>query len=270
MPTYRAGRHEFGQNFLTDRKTVDTIVDLVSRTDGPIVEIGSGGGALTLPLQALRRPITAIEIDPRHARTLQRRVDAGTTIVHGDFLQYRLPRTPHTIVGNLPFHQTTAILRRILHAEHWTAAVLLVQWEVARRRAAVGGATMMTAQWWPWYEFALAGKVSASAFTPQPGVDAGLMTITRRIVPLVDPGLRRRYNTFVHAVFTSKGRGLHEILPRVAGASAKTAVKKWLAGQRFRDIPLPRDLSAEQWSELFTIIHQDSPAADRSRAGFRR
>ncbi|MBM4479836.1 23S rRNA (adenine(2058)-N(6))-methyltransferase Erm(46) (plasmid) [Prescottella equi] len=270
MPTYRSGRHELGQNFLTDRKAVDTIVDLVSRTDGPIIEIGSGGGALTLPLQALRRPITAIEIDPRHVQKLQHRVDPSTTVVHGDFLRYRLPRTPHTIVGNLPFHHTTAMLRRILHAEHWTASVLLVQWEVARRRAAVGGATMMTAQWWPWYDFGLAGRVSASAFTPRPGVDAGLMTIARRTVPLVDPALRPRYSTFVHTVFTSKGHGLHQILPRVAGDPEKAAVKKWLAGQRFRGTPLPRDLSPGQWSELFAIIDRRSPATDRKRAEYRR
>lgn len=103
MSTHHAGRHELGQNFLTDRKTVDAVVDLVSRTHGPIIEIGSGGGALTLPLQALCRPITAIEFDPRHARRLQHRAAPSTTVVHADFLRYRLPRTPHTIVGNLPF-----------------------------------------------------------------------------------------------------------------------------------------------------------------------
>ncbi|MFR9750539.1 23S rRNA (adenine(2058)-N(6))-methyltransferase Erm(46) [Nocardia sp. 004] len=270
MPTYRAGRHELGQNFLTDRKTVDTIVDLVSRTDGPIVEIGPGGGALTLPLQALCRPITAIEIDSRYVQTLRRRVDPSTTIVHGDFLRYRLPRTPHVIVGNLPFHQTTAILRRLLHTDHWTRAVLLVQWEVARRRAAVGGATMMTAQWWPWYDFTLTGRVPASAFAPRPGVDAGLMTITRRAVPLVDPARRGRYNSFVHAVFTGKGHGLHQIVPRMAAVSEKAVVKKWLAAQHFRGIPLPRDLSAEQWSELFAIVDRYSSAADRMRAVDRR
>ncbi|WP_193047083.1 23S rRNA (adenine(2058)-N(6))-methyltransferase Erm(46) [Mycolicibacterium baixiangningiae] len=254
MPTYRPGRHELGQNFLTDPEAVDTIVSLISQTAGPIVEIGSGGGALTLPMQALRRPITAIEIDPRLARTLARRVDPPTTIVPGDFMHYRLPRTPHVIVGNLPFHQTTAILRHLLHADHWTAAVLLLQWEVARRRAAVGGATMMTAQWWPWYVFDLAGRVPAAAFTPRPGVDAGLLKITRRSDPLVDAARRRRYKAFVHSVFTSKGRGLHEILPRVAGSSAKAAVRKWLAGQRFRGTPLPRDLSAPQWAEVFAIV----------------
>lgn len=256
MPTYRAGRHEFGQNFLTDRATIDTIVDLAARTRGPIIEIGPGDGALTLPLQALRRPITAVEIDQRHVASLRRRIGPRTTVVHGDFLRYRLPRRPHAIVGNLPFHQTTAMLRRILHADHWTSAVLLVQWEVARRRAAVGGATLMTAQWWPWYGFSLVGRVSASAFTPRPGVDAGLMTVTRRCRPLVEPALRRRYHDFVHAVFTGRGRGLQQILPRVAGGHARAAVRTWLTGQSVRGPLLPRDLSAEQWAELFGIVQR--------------
>lgn len=267
MPAYRDGRHEFGQNFLADRRTVDTIVDLVSRTAGPIVEIGPGGGALTLPLQSLRRPITAVEIDRRHARALQRRVESITTIVHGDFLRYRLPRRPHTVVGNLPFHQTTAMLRRLLHAEHWTSAVLLVQWEVARRRAGVGGATMMTAQWWPWYDFALVDRVPATAFTPRPGVDAGLMTMTRRTDPLVDPAARGRYGSFVHAVFTGRGHGLPQILPQVCDRHTRSAVGKWLARQRFHRTPLPRDLSAEQWAAVFAIVDGGSGAADRSRCG---
>ncbi|WP_046318622.1 23S rRNA (adenine(2058)-N(6))-methyltransferase Erm(46) [Mycobacterium sp. UM_Kg1] len=270
MPTFRAGRHELGQNFLTDRKAIATIVDLVSRTDGPIIEIGCGSGALTLPMQSLRRPITGIEIDPHHADALQRRVGPSTKIVRTDFLRYRLPRTPHALVGSLPFHQTTAILRRILHAEHWTAAVLLVQWEVARRRAAVGGATMMTAQWWPWYDFALAGRVPASAFRPRPGVDGGLMTIARRTAPLVDVAHRRRYSAFVHTVFTSKGHGLHQILPRVAGAPAQAEVKRWLGVQRLRGTPLPRDLSAEQWSELFAIVDRFSAPVDHERGGLGR
>lgn len=210
MPTYRSGRHEFGQNFLTDRATIDTIVRLVSHTDGPIIEIGPGSGALTLPLERLARPITAIEIDPRLAQALHGRLGALTTVVCADFLRYRLPRMPHVIVGNLPFHQTTSILRHLLHANAWSDAVLLTQWEVARRRAGVGGATMMTAQWWPWYEFALVGRVPAKAFTPQPGVDGGVMTVTRRPAPLVDPARRRHYRSFVHSVFTGKGRGLEQ------------------------------------------------------------
>ena len=39
MPTYRHGRHEHGQNFLTDQSTISTITQLVAATEGPIIEI---------------------------------------------------------------------------------------------------------------------------------------------------------------------------------------------------------------------------------------
>ncbi|HLR93916.1 MAG TPA: 23S ribosomal RNA methyltransferase Erm [Jiangellaceae bacterium] len=253
MPAYGFGRHEFGQNFLTDPATVDTIVALVSRTAGSILEIGPGDGALTLPLQRLGRPITAVEIDGARTRSLRDRCEPTTQIVHGDFLRYRLPSKPHVIVGNLPFDQTTAMLRHILHAPWWTEAILMTQWEVARRRAAVGGATMMTAQWWPWFEFTLAGRVPSAAFTPRPGVDAGLLVTRRRGRSLVARTQRKPYASFVHAVFTSKGRGLQEILPRVLGPGHRDELRRWLARQRFRGTALPRDLSATQWVELFAI-----------------
>nr|AAZ76622.1 Erm(39)ho [Mycolicibacterium houstonense] len=242
MPSLHHGRHETGQNFLCDRRVVADIADIVARTTGPIVEVGAGDGALTLPLQRLNRPLTAIEIDRRRATRLAERTSAE--VVSADFLRYRLPRTPHVVVGNLPFHLTTAILRRLLHAPGWTDAVLVVQWEVARRRAAVGGATMMTAQWWPWFEFGLARKISAESFRPRPSVDAGLLTITRRTEPLVDWADRQRYQSLVHRVFTGRGRGLGQILrPHVD--------RRWLGANRVHPHALPRELTAGQWAALF-------------------
>jgi 23S rRNA (adenine-N6)-dimethyltransferase len=242
------GRHEHGQNFLHDRGVIDTIVDIIARTDGPILEVGAGDGALTLPLQKLRRPLTAIEIDARRAARLSARINASTRVIDADFLHYRLPRTPHVIVGNLPFHLTTAMLRRILHGPGWTYAVLLAQWEVARRRVAVGGATMMTAQCWPWFEFTLVRKVSADAFRPKPSVDGGLMTISRRADPLIDTCDRRRYQVMVHQVFTGRGHGIAQILDR---QMPRWLTRQWLRDNGIRASALPRDLSAAQWADLF-------------------
>lgn len=135
MSTYRHGRHEYGQNFLTDQSIIAAITRLAVATEGPIIEIGPGDGALTTPLARLGRPVTAIEIDARLARRLSERLPSHVDVVSDDFLIYRLPTYPYVLVGNLPFHQTTAMLRRMLHAPAWTNAILLVQWEVARRRA---------------------------------------------------------------------------------------------------------------------------------------
>lgn len=249
MSSPHHGRHELGQNFLSDRHVIADIIEIISRTTGPIIEVGAGDGALTVPLQRLARPLTAIEVDARRAHRLAQRTAKSTEIVVADFLRHPLPRSPHVVVGNLPFHLTTATLRRLLHGRGWTTAVLVVQWEVARRRAAVGGATMMTAQWWPWFEFALARKIPASSFRPRPAVDAGLLTITRRNRPLVDPADRVQYQTLVHRVFTGRGRGMAQILQRLP----TPVPQNWLRANGVAPTALPRQLSAAQWAALFEV-----------------
>ena len=62
------GRHELGQNFLVHGPTLEKIAAIVAATQGPILEIGSGSGALTRHLARLQRPLTAIDIDEHRFR----------------------------------------------------------------------------------------------------------------------------------------------------------------------------------------------------------
>ncbi|MDR8019403.1 23S ribosomal RNA methyltransferase Erm [Nesterenkonia aerolata] len=250
MRTYTDGRHEHGQNFLTDRRVIRQIVDLVAKTSGALLEIGPGKGALTLPLEKLNRPLTAVEIHPGLAQHLASRTSPTTQVVTGDFLEYRLPQKPFVVVGNLPFHLTTSILRKLLHHPHWTQAVLITQWEVARRRAGVGGASMMTAQWAPFYTFDLAGRVPARAYTPAPSVDGGIITITRRATPLLPWKERKQYAGFVHQIFTGPGRGIGQILRNATGGN-QTQVGQWLGELGIKKTTLPKDLTAEQWAGIY-------------------
>ncbi len=259
MPTYHHGRHEHGQNFLTDTQTIRRIIDLVCETNGPILEIGPGEGALTCPLSRLGRPLHAVEIDERLARKLHQELQGKATITEGDFLKHKLMAHPHVLVGNLPFHQTTAILRHILHAPGWTDAVLLVQWEVARRRAGVGGASMMTAQWSPWFEFVLHGRVPARAFTPAPGVDGGLMTIQRLPNPAIPAGERRRFQALVHQVYTGPGRGLAQILARNTDLGTPKRATSWLRERGFAGSDLPKSMSATAWIDLYRTTGTSPP-----------
>ena len=245
------GRHELGQNFLMNQTVISAVVALVARTHGPIVEIGSGDGALTLPMSRLGRPITALELHPGMANRLAGRAPAQVTVRTADALTYQYPQHPHVVVGNLPFHLTTRILRMLLALEPWTDAVLVAQWEVARRRAGVGGATLLTASWWPWFEFVLHQRISRSAFRPAPSVDGGLFSIHRRAHPLVSN--RGRYQAMVRTVFAARGRGLGEILPRSTRLSRSQAIA-WLADQGLAPSALPRDLNALHWAELFGAL----------------
>ena len=253
MPTYAHGRHEHGQNFLTDRATLAAMTRLVGATTGLIVEIGAGDGALTVHLARLGRPLTAIEIDPDMGAALAARVGPDVDVVTGDFFAHRLPHGAHVLVGNLPFHLTTAILRRILRAPGWTDAVLLTQWEVARRRAGVGRTTMMTVQWAPWFRFELAGRVPARAFTPRPGVDGGILIVRRRSEPRLPTDARRDFQALVHRVFTGRGRGLARILARTTRLGTVPAATVWLARHGLQPSALPGDLGTDARIELFGL-----------------
>ncbi|WFE23133.1 rRNA adenine N-6-methyltransferase family protein [Solwaraspora sp. WMMD937] len=143
---------------------------------------------------------------------------------------------------------TTSIIRTLLAADHWHAAVLLVQWEVARRRAGVGGATLLTASWrggavgagswWPWYDFELHSRVPARAFRPVPSVDGGLSTIDRRETPLVTD--RKGYQDLVRTVFTGRGHGLAKIIQR-SGRISRPDLQDWTRANRGAGpVPAPR------------------------------
>src|SRR5699024_10773846 len=124
MSAYGHGRHEHGQNFLTDHKIINSIIDLVKQTSDPIIEIGPGSGALTHPMAYVGRPTTAVKVHAKLATTLtQEPSSAAVQVAHDVFLIFPLPATPCVIVGNIPFHLTTAILRKLLHAPAWTDAV---------------------------------------------------------------------------------------------------------------------------------------------------
>jgi 23S rRNA (adenine-N6)-dimethyltransferase len=248
------GRHELGQNFLTHRPSIETILRLVGAVPGAILEIGAGDGALTRPLAGLGRPITAIEIDEHRARRLAGAVPRAR-VVHADALRHPL-RAP-TIVGNVPFHLTTPILRRLLREPDWSHAVLITQWEVARKRAGVGGHTLMTAQQAPWFAFDLHGRVPRSGFRPAPSVDGGILSISRRGSPLLPRGEQQPYQDLVRRVFSGPGGTLERIVSAAARIDRATA-RRALRRAGIAPDALPRDLAPAQWAALWEALRDGS------------
>lgn len=181
----------------------------------------------------------------------------GVVVKRADVLAYPLT-TPPVIVGNVPFHITTPILRRLLTTGTWQQAVLLTQWEVARRRAGVGGgSTLLTAQTAPWFTFALHGRVPSTAFHPRPGVDGGIIHIIRRpptpLVPVVE---RHAYERFVRAIFIGRGGSLERIVQRATRAP-RNHIRDTLRKAEINSRALPRDLRPpEQWAALWGDLYR--------------
>jgi len=267
QPDRLGGRHELGQNRLIDRRFPAVMTDLLRHAPPhPVLELGAGDGAVTAALVAAGFAVTAVEIDPRAAAALRRRFPGTVDVVHADLLSFDAGPQPHHVVSNVPFGITTPVLRRLLPGTHWHTAVLLVQWEVARKRAGVGGTTMLTAAWWPWYGFHLAGRVPAAAFRPRPAVDGGILVISRRDRPLLAIAERDSYQNLVREVFTGTGRGIGAMIRRRLPIRS---ARDWLDQEHLSAQQLPRDLTAAHWVSLYRLSRAAAvPARNLSgRAG---
>ena len=196
-------RRRLGQNFLRPDLAEALAAQAALGPGDLVVEIGAGRGAWTFALARHAARVVALEKDPAWAARLRgelrrRHVD-NVDVICCDALAYRMPRHPFRAVGSVPFGTTTAILRHLLEdgGSGLQRADLVVQWEVARKRAAVPPTTMLSTAWAPWWSFEVGRRIPAAAFRPVPSVDAGLLTVTRRRPPLLPGRLAPAYADFV-------------------------------------------------------------------------
>jgi 23S rRNA (adenine-N6)-dimethyltransferase len=194
-------RRRLGQNFL-NAATADLLIERADfQPDELVVEVGAGRGAITAALARRGVRILAVEPDPEWSRQLREGIGKNPhiRIVEDDFLSIALPSEPFRVVGSLPFGRTTDIMRHLLDDPHtpMERADVIVQWDVARKRAALPPSTLLSTAWAPWWDIQLGHRIPAREFRPVPRVDAGSLTITRRHPSLLPPSMGRSYAHFV-------------------------------------------------------------------------
>ena len=198
-------RRRLGQNFLL-ADVAESFVAGASFAPGELViEIGAGQGACTYALARRGVEVVAIERDPHWAATLRRQARRlpNLSVVEGDALAQRLDRLagdrPYRVVGSLPFGATTAFLRHLFDdpgRAPWRSD-LIVQWEVARKRASAPPTTLLSTIWAPWWTFDVVQRIPARAFRPVPAVDAAVLRVTRRTPAILPERLAGGFADFV-------------------------------------------------------------------------
>lgn len=218
-------RRRLGQNFLKPEVAKALVTGASFQATDVVVEIGAGLGNCTFALAREVDEVVAIEADPFLAGQLRQEVERlGATnvrVLHLDALRYRFRTRPFRVFGSLPFAATTALMRRLFDDpnEALVRADLVVQWDVARKRAAVPPTTLLSTIWAPWWEFYLGQRIPANAFRPVPSVDAALLRVTRRTPPLLPLELAAGYSEFVREEWsavnrqTGRMRGVNPLRP---------------------------------------------------------
>jgi len=179
---------KLGQHFLVDDYSIETIVrHVLQDIKGPLLEIGPGLGALTVPVTNRGHTVTAIELDSTLIPRLQKKVrdPAALTIIQADALQFdfaSLPGTSWRIFGNLPYQISALLMIKLgAHRDKIDAMVFMVQKEVADRLAALPntsayGRLSVMVQAWCRIDVVLA--VPPRCFQPPPQVDSSVFVAT--------------------------------------------------------------------------------------------
>ena len=233
---------KLGQNFLVDENACLRIAGALGDvSQGTVVEIGPGHGAITGLLAPRCARLHCIEFDPALARelTFRFRNDAHVTVHHADILETDLSQLttsgqPLDVVGNLPYYITSDILLHLFRFARegiLSRAVLMMQREVAQRIAAAPGVS----DYGPLSAFTqLHAYVTElftlrpSAFNPPPDVYSSVlrMDFAPRFAELgVDA---EGFNKFLRASFMQKRKTLANNL-RAAGYTAAQLQAAWPA-----------------------------------------
>jgi 16S rRNA (adenine1518-N6/adenine1519-N6)-dimethyltransferase len=216
-----------GQNFLADPSTARMIVSRACV--GPeeiVVEIGSGLGALTVPLARSVHRVYAIEKDPKLAGILRSELlSAGTSnvlVMETDVLGIDFSDLARdagrrlTVFGNLPYNISSQVVIKLTEArESLSRAILMFQKELAvRLRAVPGGrdygriSAMLAYCAWT----RSLAVVKAKSFYPSPKVDSEVLEIAftpEKHYPPHDPA---RLFRLIAAAFNQRRKTLKKAL----------------------------------------------------------
>jgi 16S rRNA (adenine1518-N6/adenine1519-N6)-dimethyltransferase len=260
-------KKSLGQNFLHDPNALHKIVAAAELApDDTVLEIGAGTGALTAQLAEAVPDgrVVAVEIDNRLLPILNQTLAnyPNVELVCADILKTNVAElvgtAPYSVVANLPYYITSAILRHLLEADHKPRClVLTVQEEVAERLSARPGNMSVLAVSVQFYgQPYIVTRLGAAAFWPRPDVGSAVVRIDvynadQRPVAIDDEALFFR---IVRAGFGQKRKQLKNSLSAGLNLSP-TDAGAWLEQAGVDPMRRAETLTLTEWAALCQTIN---------------
>ena len=210
-------RKSSGQHILKNPLLVNSIVEksCLLSTD-VVLEVGPGTGNMTMKLLEKCKKLIAVELDPRLASELRKRVQdsplsAKLQIIQGNVLKVDLPYFD-VCVANLPYQISSPFVFKLLsHRPAFRSAVLMFQREFAQRLVATPGNKeycRLSANVQLLARVQHLIKVSRNSFKPPPRVDSSVVRIEPRERPEID---LLQWDAMLRIVFLRKNKTLGSI-----------------------------------------------------------
>lgn len=251
-------KKSLGQHWLRDRAVLAHIADCanLNETD-TVLEIGPGLGTLTSELLRRSHKVIAVEFDEELAQKLPGQFPGkNLEVIQSDILSFDLSKLPadYKVVANVPYYITSKIVQLLMTAENKpSAAVLLVQKEVAQRLAASpGDMSILAVSAQLFAQVRLGDIVPAELFTPPPKVDSQVVVLETRRSPFLTDISEKEFFRVVKAGFSAKRKQLRSSISGGLGVSkldAETLLRKADINPNLR----AEALSLEHWVDLARV-----------------
>jgi 18S rRNA (adenine1779-N6/adenine1780-N6)-dimethyltransferase len=181
---------DFGQHILKNPGVADAIVAKADlKPTDVVLEVGPGTGNLTVRILEKARKVIAVELDPRMAAEITKRVQ-GTPlqkkleVILGDVIKMDLPPFD-VLISNTPYQISSPLIFKILALPNPPrTSVLMFQREFAMRLTAQPGDALFSrlsvnAQFWARCTHIM--KVGKQNFRPPPQVESSVVRIEPKL-----------------------------------------------------------------------------------------
>ncbi|MCL4386815.1 MAG: 16S rRNA (adenine(1518)-N(6)/adenine(1519)-N(6))-dimethyltransferase RsmA [Patescibacteria group bacterium] len=249
----------FGQNFLTDKEALDSLVDSAGiRSNETILEVGPGLGVLTTELCKKAGKVIAVEKDKEILEVLKETTAEfrNLEIANEDILEYQVKEKNYKVAASLPFYISSPIFRKFLGLTNKPRLMsLIVQKEVAEKATAREGEMNVLAVSIQFYGKAeIIMIIPKTSFFPVPKVDAAILMITPYEKPLFDVN-EKLFFRIVKAGFGEKRK---KLINSLAGGLQleKGKVAKILADLSIDTNIRAEDLNLKMWQELYQNLQE--------------
>jgi 16S rRNA (adenine1518-N6/adenine1519-N6)-dimethyltransferase len=254
-------KKSLGQHWLDDETSLRAMCDAAQlATNDYVLEIGPGHGTLTRLLVAHAKRVIAVELDADLAELLPNKIRSNNLeVVQQDIIKFDLNKLPadYKIVANIPYYLTNYLIRTLSESSNPpSAAILLVQKEVAKRVAAGPGSMSLlsvVAQFY--WEVSLGLEVKAALFKPPPKVDSQILILKRRQYPLFPKTEPKAYFRIVKAGFSQRRKTLQNSLS--AGLHLdKLKTEKLLTRAGIMPSARAQSLELAQWNKIYDVLNE--------------
>ena len=264
-------KKSLGQNFLMDTNILRKMVTTAELTDQTtVIEIGPGIGALTEFLALHSKQVYAFEIDQRFITILEDTLSDydNVQVVHQDILEVDFSALEYqelcqakdlVVVANLPYYITTPIIMGLITSGlPFRKLVMMMQKEVAQRMIAQPqtkdyGSLSIAIQ--NTMEAELSFIVPRTVFNPPPNVDSGVLTLTRRMSPLVPVEDTAAFEQFVQVCFTQRRKTLWNNLRNYYGKEQSELLQVALDKSQINPSQRAEELTIDDFYALYQAFN---------------